>query len=250
MNAKDYIYNALGESMNAVKDDLEGLSSYIDMDFDDYFGSLNSQIVEDENGTEVLSEIADEYVEGKVVCTAEEGREMFDAIKRGVFESIIYDILKHSETRERIIELLDFALQDEYSDPAYIVTGKNFVKELSEKINDGEKIIELKEDDFEIAEDTTSYNSIPVIGSYSDSDFGEMMGVVGYITPKNKSLKLRYSQTWQDNGTSEEDGISVELYNYAARNLNMSNADIPSFLGCTHVFETEDGDIYGFIEQK
>lgn len=469
MNARDYIYDALSESMYAVKDNVKALSNYIDMDFDYYFGSSNSQIVKDENGIEVLSEVPDEYVEGKVVCTAEEGREMFDEIRDEALKELLEDLLDYYDglyeldeteivnvefddygnrlddyktkdikflwlgeiddtgsrfvedwmenlehwlnnhmrltdyeiasligathyfsdentrfnecnncneycyhtvayfreydggekpspnktitcevqqvvgemdidpfdiiilkgdddaidrtgekynfhfydpkflkecvtdfTRllyedlydeelgychgtcfdpyifvnydlglvinsyeehlkeidpydyehEQLLELIDFALQDEYSKLADMVTGENFVKELSEKINDGKKIIKLNEDDFEIAKDSTSYNSIPIIRSYNDSDFGEMTSVVDYITPKNKKLKLRYSQTWQNNGASEEDGISMELYNYAVNNLNMSNADIPSFLSCTHIYETESGDIYGFIEQK
>lgn len=91
MKARDYIYNALSESMNAVKDNVEKLSTYLNMDFDDYFGSACSQIVKDENGMEMLSEVADEYVEGKVVCTAEEGREMFDNIRDEVLKGILLD---------------------------------------------------------------------------------------------------------------------------------------------------------------
>lgn len=104
MNARDYIYNALYESMYVLKDDVEKLSSYIDMDFDDYFGSSNSQIVEDDNGTEVLSEVTDEYVEGKVVCTAEEGREMFSDIRDEALAEILQDILDAKEALDVIGE--------------------------------------------------------------------------------------------------------------------------------------------------
>lgn len=123
MNAKDYIYNALGESMKAVKDDIEGLSSYIDMDFDDYFGSLNSQIVEDENGTEVLSKVADKYVEGKVVCTAKEGREMFDDIRDSLLSDIIYDLLDNaSRCCDELIGLSEYAIKEiKYSSDEYVL---------------------------------------------------------------------------------------------------------------------------------
>lgn len=104
MNARDYIYNALSESMYAVKDNLKDLSTYLEMDFDDYFGSANSQIVEDGNGIEVLSEVADEYIEGKVVCTAEEGREMFDEIRDEVLAGILQDILDAKEALDVIGE--------------------------------------------------------------------------------------------------------------------------------------------------
>lgn len=93
MKARDYIYNALSESMNAVKDNVEKLSTYLNMDFDFYFDLQNSQIVEDENGTEVLSEIADEYIKGKVVCTVKEGRDMFDTIRNKVLAEILQDIV-------------------------------------------------------------------------------------------------------------------------------------------------------------
>lgn len=112
MNARDYIYNALSESMNAVKDNVEDLSTYIDMDFYDYFGSSASQIVKDENGIEVLSEVPDEYVEGKVVCTAEEGREMFDEIRDDVLADILQDILESKENLDNLTE--DEVEPDEY----------------------------------------------------------------------------------------------------------------------------------------
>lgn len=119
MNARDYIYNALRESMTIFKydEDIEGLSTYIDMDFDDYFGSACSQIVKDENGIEVLSEVADEYVEGKVVCTAEEGREIFDHIRDKVLFDIIYDLLDDaSRCSDNLKELLEFAIKERRED--------------------------------------------------------------------------------------------------------------------------------------
>lgn len=104
MNARDYIYNALHESMYVLKGDIEGLSSYLEMDFDDYFGSANSQIVENENGAEVLSEVPNEYVEDKVVCTAEEGREMFSDVRDEVLAEILQDILESKESLDNLTE--------------------------------------------------------------------------------------------------------------------------------------------------
>lgn len=207
MNARDYIYNALSESMNAVRDNLEDLSSYLDLDFDDYFGSANSQIVEDENGIEVLSEVSDEYVEGKVVCTAEEGREMFDNIRDDVLKEI-----------------------------------------LQEKVDNQEEIIRLHKEDIKEAEGGDNYTfplPIEVEDGYTE---------VNQFATKSKDLKLIYSQTWNENGYSEEVGISTELYDFIVHKFNVCFREIPIFLGCTHFFEHEDADgglvIYGFIEQK
>lgn len=104
MEAREYIYNALRESMYALKDNVKDLSTYIKIDFNDYFGSCNSQIVKDENGIEVLSEVPNEYVEGRVVCTAEEGREMFDEIRDEALTEILQDIVDVSEELEEIDE--------------------------------------------------------------------------------------------------------------------------------------------------
>lgn len=202
MNARDYIYNALHESMYALGNDLEGLSSYLDMDFDDYFGVANSQIVKDENGTEVLSEVADEYVEGKVVCTAEEGREIFNDIKYKVLTRILQNIFDNSKEPEK-----------------------------------------LYEEDFE-EEENNSTDTIPMFVRIGSDEIG-----VSQFVPKNKRLKLIYSQVW-NGGYSEENGISSELYDYATHDLELFAIDIPKLLGCTHVFRTAGGDIYGFIEQK
>ena len=202
MNARDYIYDALHESMYVLKDDLDALSSYLEMDFDDYFGSSNSQIVEDENGTEVLSEVADEYVEGKVVCTAEEGREMFDEIRDEAF--------------------------------AYFLQDKVFFSDDFE---------ELREEDFE-EDENNSTDTVKMFVRIGSDEIG-----VSQFAPKNKRLKLIYSQVW-NGGYSEENGISSELYDYATHYLGLFAKDIPSLLGCTHVFRTAGGDIYGFIEQK
>lgn len=111
MEARDYIYCTLSESMKVVKDDIETLASYIDLDFEDYF---SSQIVKDENGIEVLSEVADEYVSGKVVCTAEEGREMFDEIRDEALTEILQDIVDYYDGLEEISEfdIKDIELDD------------------------------------------------------------------------------------------------------------------------------------------
>ena len=190
--------------MNAVKDNVEILSAYLntDFDFDFYFGWQNSQIVEDENGTEVLSEIADEYIKGKVVCTVKEGRDMFDTIRNKVLADILQDIVFSSDGFEQLHEE-DFEEDENYST-----------------------------DTFSIAVRTES-DEIDVI----------------QLVPKNKRLKLIYSQVW-DGGNSDEYGISLELYNFAIYDLGLLDKDLPLLLGCTHVFITEGGDIYGFIEQK
>lgn len=154
---------------------------------------------------------------------------------------------------EQLLELINFALQDEDSGLVGMVTDDDFIKELSEKIHGENKIIELSEDDFEEVANFNDVNSvsIPKEVEIIDDDFEKCtIKERTPFVPKNKKLKFRYSQTWQGNDYSEEDGISLELYNYAVNYLGFMATDIPSFLGCTHVFETEDGDIYGFIEQK
>lgn len=228
MDARDYIYNALHESMYAVKDDFKELETYKDIDSDDYFGDY---IVEDNNGERVLSEVAYEYVADKVVCTEDEVIEMFDEIRHDVFESIIYDILYSAETREQIISLLEFALEEgDDSELAEIVMDDNFVSEVKESLKkfgglEGDFIF-LTEDDFDDIENPDD-------------------------TPKNKNLNLRFKQTC-NGGYSDEEGISIELYNYAGHYLN---CDPKALLGCTHVFVDdirgeENEVIYGYIEEK
>lgn len=106
MNARDYIYDALNSSMLALRGDIEDLYSYIDMDFDDYFGA-SCQIVKDKNGIEVLCNSFNEYVADEVVCTAEDGREMFDDIRDEALAEILQDILDAKE------ESLDVIGEDE-----------------------------------------------------------------------------------------------------------------------------------------
>lgn len=191
MKARDYIYNALSESMNAVKDNVEKLSTYLNMDFDDYFGSsLNSQIVEDENGIEVISEVADEYIEGKVVCTAEEGRKMFDAIRDKALAEILRDIVFFSDGFER-----------------------------------------LHEKDFE-EDENNSTDTIPMLVRIGSDEIG-----VSQFVPKNKRLKLIYSQVRNNGGYSEENGINFELYNFAIYDLGLLAKDIPLLLGSSQNFK-------------
>lgn len=149
------------------------------------------------------------------------------------------------KNRDLLIKLLDFALQDEYSELANMVTDNAFTQRLLSKIKAGNEIIELHYNDFEPGTE----NTIPMIGEYKDPDYGEITDIINYMTPRDKRLKLKYSQLWLGGGSSEEDGISMELYNYAINNLGLCNRDIPSFLGCTHMYETLEGDIYGFIKE-
>lgn len=120
---------------------------------------------------------------------------------------------------------------------------KRLVEFFRNKFNKAGEIISMRDEDFEKGYGKNSF-MIKNVDGEDDEEIDEYV----YLRPRDKGLHLSMSQQWDDYDSTEE-GISIGLYNILS-SLGYGFSDMASILGCTHIYITESGDIYGFIEQK